>query len=84
MIADPEDFNPKRIYDDLVKRCKKARVWYIRCILDEAWVGIAPFEMWIVDGIFTCRVVATTRRDAFLQVTNKLPVVKFLDDINGN
>jgi hypothetical protein len=84
MIVDADEFDPKKIYTDLIGRCKKAKAWYIRCILDEAWVGIAPFEMWVEDGIFTCRVVARTKRDAFLEVANKLPVIKFLDDINGN
>lgn len=78
-----KDFNPKKIYNDLISRCKEAKVWYIRCILEESWVGIAPFEMYIIDGIFTCKVVAPTRRDAFLEVTNKLPVIKFLDDLNA-
>jgi hypothetical protein len=83
MIVDADDFDPKKIYNDLIDRCRGAKAWYIRCILDESWVGFAPFEMWVQDGIFTCRVVATTRRDAFLEVANKLPVIKFLDDING-
>jgi hypothetical protein len=78
----PKDFSPKKIYNELIGRCREAKVWYIRCILDESWVGIAPFEMWIEDGIFTCKVIALSRRDAFLEVTNKLPVIKFLDDVN--
>ena len=79
----PKDFSSKKIYNELIVRCKEAKVWYIRCILDESWVGIAPFEMSIEDGIFTCKVIALTRRDAFLEVTNKLPVIKFLDDVNA-
>ena len=83
MIIEADEFDPKKIYQDLINRCKEAKAWYIRCILDESWVGFAPFEMWVENGIFTCRVVAPTRRDAFLEVANKLPVIKFLDDING-
>jgi len=82
-VIEYDPFDPKKIYDDLIKRCKQSKEWYIRCILDESWVGIAPFEMWVENGIFTCRVVARTKRDALLEVTNKLPVIKFLDDING-
>lgn len=78
VVAAPKDFNPKKIYEDLIKRCKEVKVWEIRCIIEESWIGVAPFDIIIEDGIFTCRVVAPTKRDAFLQVVNKLPVVKFL------
>ncbi len=75
---DNNDFDPQKIYDDLIKSCQEVKVWPIRCILDEAWMGIAPFDMIIEDGVFTCYVVAKTKRDAFIQVADKLPVIKFL------
>jgi len=70
--------NPKKVYDELIGRCKEAKRWEIRCILDESWIGIAPFDMRIEDGIFICFPIAPSRRDAFLEVANKLPVIKFL------
>jgi hypothetical protein len=82
MIMEDDPFNPKSICDDLIKRCKKARMYTIRCIIEESWVGIAPFNMRIEDGVFTCYVVAPSRRDAFIQVANKLPVIKFLTKQN--
>ena len=76
IIDDP--FNPKKIYDELIERCKDVKRWEIRCILEESWVGVAPFDMMIEDGIFICFPIAATRRDAFIEVANKLPVIKFL------
>ena len=73
-----DSFNPKKVYDELIGRCKEVKRWEIRCILDESWVGIAPFDMMIEDGIFICYPIAPTRRDAFIEVANKLPVIKFL------
>lgn len=73
-----EPFNYKQIYDELIERCKDVKRWEIRCILDESWVGIAPFDMMIEDGIFICYPIAPTRREAFIEVANKLPVIKFL------
>jgi hypothetical protein len=46
--------------------------------VDESFVGYAPFDIIIEDGIFNCRVVAPTLRDAYIEVANKLPVIKFL------
>lgn len=74
-----DPFNPKKIYDDLIKRCKEVQVWPIRCIIEESWTGFAPFEMIIEDGVFTCFVIAKSKRDALIQVANKLPVIKFLN-----
>jgi hypothetical protein len=76
-----DPFNPKKIYDDLIKRCKDAQLWPVRCIIEESWTGIAPFQMLIEDGIFTCFVIAPTKKDAMLQVMHKLPVVLFLDEL---
>lgn len=77
-IIEAEDFNPKRIYDALIKRCKSIKVWEIRCIVDEGWMGVAPFKMRIEDGVFICQVIAPTKRDAFIMAANKLPVIRFL------
>ena len=79
----PED--PQKAYDALIERCKEARHWYVRCIVDESWTGFqgpAPFDVIIEDGIFNCRVVATTFREALLKVVDNVPVLKFLDEYN--
>ena len=77
-IIEADDFDPKKIYDDLIESCKQVKLWEIRCIVDESWVGVSPFRMQIVDGVFSCFVVAKTKRDAYIEVANKLPVIKFL------
>ena len=79
-LFDP--FDPKKIYDALIKRCKTAKSWHIRCIVDESFVGIAPFDIVIKDGIFHCKVIAPTLKEAYVLVSNKLPVIKFLKDNN--
>lgn len=84
----PKDYNHfdladyKKIYDDLIVRCKSAQAWEIRCIVDESWVGPAPFDIMIVDGTFHCYVIAPTLKDAYTEVSNKLPVITFLDRKN--
>lgn len=78
IIKEDGPFNPKKICDDLIERCKKARMYPIQCIIEESWTGIAPFNMIIEDGIFTCFVIAESKRDAFIQVANKLPVIRFI------
>jgi len=80
ILFDP--FDPKKIFQDLMKRCKEAKSWNIRCIVDESWTGIAPFNIQIEDGIFNCQVIAPTLKDAYVEVANKLPVIKFLDNKN--
>jgi hypothetical protein len=77
-LLDDDNFNPKKIYNDLIERCKGVRRWEIRCIIDESWTGVAPFDMMIEDGVFICFPVAPTLRDAFIEVAIKLPVIKFL------
>jgi hypothetical protein len=78
LIAEDDTFNPKKVFEDLIERCKKVRKYEIQCIIDESWAGVAPFDMIIEDGIFTCFVIAESKRDAFLQVANKLPVIRFI------
>lgn len=82
MSKDTIDFDPidpKKIYQALIKRCKAAQSWNIRCIVDEAWVGLAPFNIMIVDGIFHCTVIAPTLKEAYIMVSAQLPVIRFLD-----
>ena len=66
-VEKTEDFNPKKIYDDLIKRAKQAKEWYITCYVDEEWVPIVhplPFDLFIKDGIFICRVISPTYLEA--------------------
>lgn len=74
-----DDFNPKKIYESLIARCKEAKAWYIGCIVDESFVGPAPFDIIIQDGVFICKVIAPTKRDALIMVANSLPVIKFFN-----
>jgi hypothetical protein len=77
-VIENDPLDPKKIYDDLVNRCKKAKVYEIQCIVEEWWTGPAPFSIMIIDGVYFCYVIAISKRDAFLEVANKLPVIKFL------
>jgi hypothetical protein len=84
-IIESDDFNPKKIYDDLIGRAKKAKEWFVYCYIEEEWMprGEAlPFDLSIKDGVFTCRVVCTTYREAQTIVSNTLPVIKFIEDPN--
>jgi len=81
-FTDP--FDPEKIYDDLIGRCKDAKCWNIRCLVDESWTGFhgkAPFGINIKDGVFTCKVIASTHREAMLKVVDNVPVIKFLDEL---
>jgi len=78
-----DPFDPKKIYDALISRCKKARAWEISCIVDEAWTGgILDFDLVIEDGIFRCTVITPTLKEAYVVVSNSLPVIRFLDRKN--
>ena len=83
-LVQPEPINPKKVFDDLMKRCKQAQRWEIRCIVDEAWMGVAPFDMAIKDGIFYCYPIASSLKDAYVMVSDRLPVVTFLDYKDGD
>lgn len=78
-IIEEDSFDPKKIYDNLIDRCKSVKKWNIRFIMDEAWTGIAPFDMIIEDGVVTARVIAPTLKTAYVMVANSLPVIVFLD-----
>lgn len=81
-IIESDDFDPEKIYDDLIKSCKEAKEWDIRCIVEESFVGRVPFKVRIEDGIYFCKVVTPTLRDAFILVAESLPVIKFLNYTN--
>ena len=80
-VIEADDFNPKKITDALIERCKKAKQWFVYCYIDEAWTGSDkpfPFQMEIVDGVVGCRVVCSTYTEAQKIVADFLPVIKFI------
>lgn len=82
-IIEADDFNPKKLTDDLIERCKKAKEWFVYCYIDEGWSPNGkpfPFEMRIVDGIVGCRVVCSTYNEAQTMVANFLPVIRFINE----
>ena len=81
-IAEADDFNPKKIYDDLIKRVKETKEWFIYCIVSEEWLPKEPlpFTFKIYDGIYSCRVLCATYKQAQIIVANKLPVIRFIED----
>ena len=81
-LIEADDFNPKRIYDNLMERVKQAREWYVSCYVEEEWMPKGdplPFDLSIKDGIFTCRVICITYREAQTIVGNTLPVIRFIE-----
>ena len=83
-VTETDPFDPQKIFDDLMVRCRESKAWNIQCIVNENFVGLAPFDIIIEDGIFHCRVVAPTMKDAYIKVANCLPVIKFLKYKNGS
>lgn len=81
-IIEADEFNPKKIFDALVERCKEMKSWNIRCVVDEVWYinGIVPFNIRMEDGVYTCTVIAPTKKDALIKVADHMPVIKFLDN----
>ena len=82
-IIAEDEFNPKKVYDSLMERVKQAREWFVSCYVEEEWFpkGEAlPFDLSIKDGIFTCKVICPTYREAQTIVGNTLPVVRFIED----
>jgi len=81
-IVLPEPFDPRKIYNELIKRCKRVREWFIFCIVDESWIPKEdlPFEIVIMNGIYCCRVITPTRNEAIKIITNTLPVIRFIDE----
>ena len=85
-IIEDDDFDPNKIYDDLIGRAKLAKAWYVSCYIEEEWMpkGQAlPFDLSIKDGVFTCRVLCSTYTEAQKIVANTLPVIKFIDDADN-
>jgi hypothetical protein len=81
-VIEADDFNPKKIYENLIERAKQAKEWYVTCYVDEEWFPRGeslPFDLSIKDGRFTCRVICPTYREAQLIVANTLPVIKFIE-----
>ena len=84
-VIEADDFNPKKIYDNLIKRAKQAQAWYVSCYIEEEWMPTGdplPFDLSIKDGIFTCKVICPTYREAQTIVGNTLPVIKFIEHPN--
>jgi hypothetical protein len=78
-----DDFNPKRIYEEMMARVKQAKEWYVSCYIEEEWFPKGeslPFDLTIKDGIFTCRVICPTYREAQTIVGNTLPVIRFIEE----
>lgn len=77
-----DDFNPKKVYDDLISSCQAAKEYVISCVVDEVWFpnGVIPFDMELKDGIYTLRVIAPNRTEAKKRVSDFLPVITFLDE----
>jgi len=78
-VWEPED--PRKIYNDLIKRCKEAREWCVACLVEESWVppNGFPLEHFIADGVYFFRVIATTHREAIYKVLEFVPVIKFVE-----
>ena len=82
MIAEADEFDPQKIYDNLIKGCQEAKLWEVRCYVDEGFIfnGKFPFAIIIVDGVYYCRVVAPSIIDAMKIVSDFMPVIRFLSD----
>ena len=83
MIAEDE-FDPKRIADEMIKRCLNAREWTIKCYVQEEWFinGVVPFTINMKDGLYTCKVIAATKLAALKKVEDYMPVIKFVEKDN--
>ena len=81
-IIEADDFDPKRIADEMIKRCLDAREWHIKCYVEEQWFinGVVPFTISMKDGLYTCKVIAATKLEALKKVEEYMPVIKFVED----
>jgi hypothetical protein len=82
-VIESDDFNPKKIYDDMIKRAKQAKAWYVACYIEEEWIPKGdpmPFDLVIKDGVFLCKVICPTYTEAQKIVANTLPVIRFIED----
>jgi hypothetical protein len=82
-IYEADDFDPKRIADAMIKKMLQAKAWDISCYVDEVFVFTGkpiPFDMKMRDGVYTCRVIAPSRKEAMKIVADFMPVIKFVND----
>ena len=84
-IIEADDFDPKRIADEMINRCLSAREWHIKCYVKEEWFinGVVPFTISMKDGLYTCKVIAATKLEALKKVENYMPVIKFIEEDNN-
>jgi hypothetical protein len=83
MIAEADDFDPKKIADAAIKKMKQAKAFEVRCYVDEAFVFMGkplPFDLTINDGVYSCRVIASNEKEAMKQVADFMPVIKFINE----
>jgi len=81
--VEADDFNPKRIYDKLIKGCLDAKSWEVKCYVDEVFVFMGkplPFDLKMKDGLYTCSVIAPSMKDAMKIVSDFMPVIKFVNE----
>jgi hypothetical protein len=80
-IIESDDFNPKKIYNNLIARCKQAKSYTICCVVEESYIfnGVVPFDMVIRDGMYFCKVIAPSLKEAYVIVANTLPVITFIE-----
>jgi hypothetical protein len=81
-IIEEDNFDPKRIADEMIKRCLDAREWIIKCYVKEEWFinGVVPFTISMKDGIYTCKVIAATKLEAVKKVEDYMSVIKFIEE----
>lgn len=81
-IVAEDEFNPKKIADEMIKRCLAAREWEIKCYVKEEWFinGVVPFTISMRDGLYTCKVIAATKQEAIKKVEEYMPVIKFVEN----
>ena len=80
-IIAEDEFNPKKIADEMIKRCLDAREWIIKCYVQEEWFinGVVPFTINMKDGLYTCKVIAPSKEAAIKKVEEYMPVIKFVE-----
>ena len=77
------EFNPKKIADAMIARMKQAKSFEVKCYVDEAFVFMGkplPFDLSMKDGLYKCKVIAPTMKDAMKMVSDFMPVIKFVEN----
>lgn len=74
--------DPKLIFDSLMNSCRKAKLFVIKCEIDDDYApnGVAPFDYKMKQGFASCKIIASSLEEAKEKVLNYLPVVRFLDE----